>query len=383
MSAKFRTSCDTCHSAKIKCKKTDTGCQRCDNSVGGQICNFSPALPRIYRKKPNHRHLEGSQVSVPETSTLVHDLYDSQATLGQKLYIPEAASLSTYDQQIYGLGVNPEPNSFSWQYLPQSSIEVPQNPDLWSSNVDAASNTTALPVGLDATSPATIASTTSSMPVAYQPRAIDIQGSRHCPSAERCVPSPEIECAKTPCSCFALLFEAMQCLSEHATTRSPKLDIVLSSNRTAAKHCLTALQCSYPFTASSYNGVSGCTIIACGLLDRILASYQTAMVTFCASLAGEESAGSEQQDHETMGEREGDERQNLNLHTTTVQVRIGVFALERDEQILWAKEIVVKEAEKIQRTVKELADECEGVQSALLTHLMEKYKAVIVQVSAS
>lgn len=351
--------------------------------MGGQTCNFSPALPRIYHKKPNRRHVGASQTSTSETSTLLHDRYDSQATLGQELYLPEAASLSTYDQQLYSINVNPELNSLSWQYLPQSFLEVPQTPDLCSSSVDGTSTTMATPVVIDATSSATIASTTSSLPVAYESRASDIQGPEHHLSAERCPPSTEMVFANAPCSCFARLFEAMQCLSAHTTSRRPKLDVVLSSNRTAAKHCLTGLQCSHPFTTSSYDGVSGCTVIACGLLDRILASYSTAMVIFCASLAGEESTGLEQQDHETIGEREGEERESLTVDTTTVQVRIGGFALERSEQILWAKKIVVKEAEKVQETVKGFADESQGVQSLLLTHLMERCKAVIVEVSAS
>lgn len=372
MPPKLRASCDACHSAKIKCVATDTGCQRCDHSAGELACKYSPLMPRIYHKKSNRAGK--SRISQPESCT-------TQAFLRHELYPAAAAPLSIFDQQLDDIGVNAEANSFFWQNPPQSLTRVPQDPNHWPSSIDATSTTTSTPLLTDAPTPATAISTFSTPPTGNQPQASDMQDVMHDPSADTSARSPEGVFSRKPCNCFTHLLGAMRCMSAHTISRSPKLDVVLCANRTAAKHCLTSLQCPPPFNTVSHDGVSSCATIACGLLDRILASYQTAVEIFCAGLDGERHTGSEEHGDDRIGEDENDEHEWTTAHTTTVQLRIGSFALERSEQALWAREIVAREAGKIQETLKRFEVEGQGARSVLLTHLMERCKTVISEIS--
>lgn len=373
MPPKLRTSCDACHSAKIKCIATDTGCQRCDHSAVELACKYSPLMPRIYHKKSNR--VEKSRILQPEPCS-------TQAFLRHELHPTAAAPLSTFDQQLDDIGVNAEANSFFWQNLPQSLTRVPQDPNHWPSSIDATSTTTSTPLLTNAPTPATAISIFSMLPTANQPQDSNTQDVMHDPSADHSIPSPEGVFARKPCNCFTHLLEAMRCMNAYTISRSPKLDVVLCANRTAAKHCLTSLQCSHPFNTVSHHGISSCATIGCGLLDRILTSYQAAVEIFCAGLDGERQIGSEAHGDERIGEYENDEHVCTTAHTTTVQLRIGSFALERSEQVLWAREIVAREAGKIQETLKGFEVEGQGARSVLLTQLMERCKIVIGEVSS-
>lgn len=373
MPPRLRASCDACHSAKIKCIATDTGCQRCDHSVGELACKYSPLMPRIYHKKSNRG--EKSRIPHPEPCS-------TQAFLRHELDSAAAAPLSIFDQQLAGIGVNAEASCFFWQNLSQSLTRGPQDPNTWPSCIDATSTTTSTPLLTNAPIPATAISTFPMLPTANQPQASNTPDVLHNFSADPSMPSPEGVFAGKPCDCFTHLLEAMQCMNAHTISRSPKLDVVLCANRTAAKHCLTSLQCSHPFNTVSHRGISSCATIACGLLDRLLASYQAAVEIFCAGLDGERQIGSEENGDESVGEYENDEHVRTTAHTTTVQLKIGSFALERSEQVLWAREIVAREAGKIQETLKGFEVEGQGARSVLLTHLLERCKIVICEISS-
>lgn len=251
-------------------------------------------------------------------------------------------------------------------------MEMPQILNVWPSNIDAASPTASTPALTNAATPTDTASSTSLLPTAYRSRAITEQNISHFPSATS---SSERTCVRTPCNCFNRLLEAMQSMNTHTTTHNPKLDDVLCANRTAAKLCLTSLQCSHSFKTVAHDTASSCSTIACGLLDRILVSYQAALEVFCANLDGErEKEGKE---------REQDEDERMTAQTTTVELRLGSFALERSEQVLWAREIVAREAGKIQVTLKGLEVQGWGIWGVLLAHLLDRCESVIDQVSGS
>ena len=384
MPPRLRASCDACHSAKIKCVKTDTGCQRCDHSAGELTCNRSPVLPRIYRKKTIPSHHERSPTSQPERSPeslFLHHLSGAQNGLSQPTSIypaapvaPVTASLSTFDQQSYGSSVDAEPNSFFWQYLPQDSTGVPQVPTSWPSSFRSTPTTTTTPSLTNAPTPASATPTTSLAPAANQAQASDTRPIPHYLSADPSTPSPEWLAAKTPCSCYADLLEAMQLVNSHTTSCSPELDVVLCANRIAVKYCLTSLQCSDPFRKVSHDSVSSCATIASGLLDRILSSYQAAFKVFCAGLDGETGNGLGLHGDGRVGDREDEDDENIRMvrRKTTVQLRFGSFAFERSEQVLWAREIVTREAGKIQETLKEVKVQDQGTRSVLLAQLMER-----------
>ena len=150
-------------------------------------------------------------------------------------------------------------------------------------------------------------------------------------------------------------------MNTHTTTQNSKLDVVLYVNRTAAKLCLTSLQCSHSFRIAAHDMTGSCSTIACGLLDRILVSYQAALEVFCANI--------------------DDER--MTAQSTPVELRLGSFALERSEHVLWAREIVAREAGKIQVTLKGLEVQGRRIRTVLLAHLLDTCESVIDQVSGS
>ena len=380
MLPRLRASCDVCRSAKVKCVKTDTGCQRCDSSAGELACKFSPVLPRIYHKKGSPRNRgqcsQPSQPNPPIEPSLLDDFYGSnsisQAALSQVIYLPAAAPGSTLDQQLYGIDVDAEPNSFFQQYAPPSSMEMPQNSNLWLSSIDARSRTSTTPGLTNATTPTDAVSSTSQLPSTNRSQATPNYHANHCPSTSS---SSETMFTRTPCDCFTNLLKAMQNMNSHATAHNPKLDVVLCANRTAAKLCLTSLQCSQSSRTIAHDRSSSCSTIACGLLDRILISYQAALEIFCAQLDDEREKGGE--------EREDDDDERVITQTTSVEWRLGSFALEASEQVLWARKVVAREAGKIQETLKEIEVQDRSVRSVLLAHLLERYKSVIDRISGS
>ena len=104
--------------------------------------------------------------------------------------------------------------------------------------------------------------------------------------------------------------------------------------------------------------------------------------SFGAGLDGERQIGLEEHGDERIGGYENDEQVWTTAHATTVQLRIGSFALERSEQVLWARAIVAREAGKIEETLKGCEGEGPGARSVFLTHLMERCRIVIGEVSS-
>ena len=380
MIPRLRASCDQCRSAKVKCVKTDTGCQRCDSSAGELACKFGPVLPRIYHKKGSPRNRGGcsqtSQPVPPAEPSLLDDFYGSngisQAGLGQVVYLPAAAPGPTLDQQLYGIDVDAEPNCFFQQYAPPSSMQMPQNSNLWLGGIGARSPTSTTPGLTDAATPTDAASSTSLLPSTNRSQATPNHHVNHRPSASS---SSEPIFTPTPCDCFTHLLKAMQNVNSHATTHNPKLDVVLCANRTAAKLCLTGLRCSQSSRTIAHDRSSSCWTIACGLLDRILISYQAALEHFGAQLDDEREKRGE--------EGEDDEDERATRQTTSVEWRLGTFALEPSEQVLWARKVVAREAGKIQETLAGFEGQDGSVRSVLLAHLLERYKSVIDQISGS
>ena len=377
MPPRLRTSCDVCHSAKIKCVTTDTGCQRCDSFTEGLPCKFSPVLPRIYRS--HRKRVEDAQTSranPPTESSLLDDLYgpdnNTQAVPSQIIYPPAPVLASTLDQQDYGIGANAEENFFLWPYAPPSLMEKPQDLSVWLNNIEAASPSTSAPALTNGATPTDAVSSTSLLPHAHRSGATTGQNASHCPSATS---SLERTCAGTPCDCFSRLLEAMRSMNTCTITYNPKLDVVLCTNRTAAKICLASLQCSHALGNFAHDTADSCLTIACGLLDRILVSYQAALENFCTDSDGEREKEGKEHGHDN------DER--MTAQTTTVELRFGSFTLERSEQILWAREVVAREAGSILRTLKGLEVRSRGIWTVLLPHLLERYETVIDQVSRS
>ena len=140
---------------------------------------------------------------------------------------------------------------------------------------------------------------------------------------------------------------------------------MLCTNRATTKHCITSLNCAY--TIDSTDNIS-CTAIACGLLDRVLASYHAALNSFCASLEREEL------DSRAPNEDSSEDRAAM---AGGVRVRLGAFAVENSEQVLCARAIVVREIEKLQAAVEGCPNKDGNIRSVLLEHVIKRCASVV------
>ena len=384
MATKLRASCDACHFAKIKCKKSDQGCRRCDSS--GEQCFYSPALPRTYNKRktqkpasnvsrsfaPSAHRKPISANSASSTSYSIRpslsEAANNTGTLREALTESASTNVDPQTQQETAYGSN----EIYWASVPgesgsdnyASELGV-LAPELW----EFVGSPPHVPDVITPNSLATIISprsSLSSLPESSvrKPNSSDGLVVHHNPqmSTSWSLPSP---CTLEPCNCFLGILIATQRISEHASLRKPALDSVLCANRAAAKHCITSLKCA------SSNNVS-CATIACGLLDRVLASYLAALGCFSASL--------EQEGVRTQSPN-GDENEDGAAVTDGVKVRLGTFAIETSEQIPCARGIVAREVEKLRRSVEGCPNEGGTVRSVLLKHLGRRCTSVIESIT--
>lgn len=368
MSTKLRASCDACHHAKIKCIKTEHGCQRCGGS--GERCSYSPALPRVYQKRRSRKPVsqETQQLLSPSDSRdspysadplMSHNTFD-------KLGTTSASIGPTLDDQAYDITGHGAGGTF-WPFLPESSnlsgglSEYEHyTPDLWSNDATPSPLTGSVPTPVSLTAPA---SAELSLPSVLSPSTMqsELSRERETYNLHHGIPSAQSRTRDhtEPCVCFPRLLAAMQRVSIHANVGSPALDTVLCANRTASKHCFATLQCSSA-VASTMN--ISCTSISCGLLDRILISYQAALHNFCACLNDKKEVDSNlYEDDEEGGAPEQD----------TIQLKLGAFAMEKSEQIRCARGIVAREIERVRESLKSLRGDNQSIRKILSAHLIE------------
>ena len=383
MATKFRASCDACHFAKIKCIKSDQGCQRCASLR--EQCFYSPALPRTYYKRRNREPISNSSQSTtpsaggpsilvstagstdPSTRPSFPQPANNAGTPRKALTSASSTNINTHAHN----GAANGPNEFYWPFVPEESAPgnyacepAPLAPDLWGFSGTSPSLTGVI----TPSSLATIASPRSSL---YSPplsstrqtktnNELDINDPHSSASWSLQTPS-----TLEPCNCFLSLLTATQRFSGHACVSEPALDSVLCTNRATTKHCITSLNCAY--TIDSTDNIS-CTAIACGLLDRVLASYHAALNSFCASLEREEL------DSQAPNEDSSEDRAAM---AGGVRVRLGAFAVENSEQVLCARAVVVREVEKLQAAVEGCPNKDGNIRSVLLEHVIKRCTSVV------
>ena len=384
MATKLRASCDACHFAKIKCKKSDQGCQRCDSL--GEQCFYSPALPRTYNKRRRQKSTsntshsfaqsarkqpisEGSSSSTTySTRPSLSEAADNTGTLGEASTVAASTSVDpqTHHETAY------ESIESYWASVPEESAsEIYASefgvlaPETW--------GFTGIPPhlpGIDTpNSLATIISPRLSLPPLQNSPVSQPSSSNglfvHHPQVSTSwgLPNP---CTIEHCNCFFGILIATQRISEHASLSKPALDSVLCANRAAAKYCITSLNCA------SSNNIS-CATIACGLLDRILTLYHGALGCFSACL--------EQEGVDTQNPDE-DENEDRAAMTDGLKVRLGTFAIEDSEQVLCARGIVTREIEKLRESIEGCPNEGGTIRSILLEHVVRRCTCVIDSITS-
>lgn len=369
MSTKLRASCDTCHRAKLKCVRRGPKCQRCDYS--GEQCIYSPALPRVYQRRKGRESIfkPVHESDVPSTGkpSMTEHQYDvlSQQINGQSK-LPTEASTTAFSHQGYTVTVA-EPKELFWPWLPGGQA----------AGNDLAENH---PLGTPAltTADTPVAPTTANSPASLLPL-VSPSGSKQ--PGPPSPPIPPIIRHPNPthsngtddptlCNCFIRLHSAMQRMISHASMCGPPLDTVLDANRTAARHCIATLECRHGLSRSSN---IDCISIACGLLDRVLSSYQVALESFSANTGVKEP---DEKDCLRYSDKDGD----AVIDAGTMQLRLGSFAVERSEQIWWAREIVVKEIRKLREVLEGYSRKGQDIRSVLLSHLAKRCTQVIDEI---
>ena len=173
-----------------------------------------------------------------------------------------------------------------------------------------------------------------------------------------------------PCDCFSRLHSTMERMLSLASMHGPPLDTVLDTNRTAARICIMALECRQGLPIGNHVDL---TSIACGLLDRLLSLYEAALSTFSAAV------GFTKPDEED-GLQAADESGKRIIGAESLPLRLGSFAVERSEQLLWAKEIVIREIIKLRETLESYSRKGQDVRSVLLSHLARRCTQVMDEI---
>lgn len=388
MATKLRASCDACHFAKIKCIKSDQGCQRCASL--GEQCFYSPALPRTYYKRRSREPTSHSSQSTapfaggpsilvstagstdPSTRTSLPQPANNAGTPREAMTSASSTNINTHAHN----GAANGPNDFYWPFVPEESAlgnytcePAPLAPDPWGFSGTSSSLTGVI-------TPSTLATIVSPRSSLHSPplsttrqtktsNELDIHDPHSSASSSLQTPS-----TLEPCNCFLGLLTATQRVSGHASLSNAALDSVLCANRVTTKLCITSLNCAY--TMDSTDNIS-CTAIACGLLDRVLASYHAALNSFCASLEREES--------DSQGQNEDDSEDRAAI-AGGVRVRLGAFAVENGEQVICAREIVVREIERLRAAVEGCSNKGGNIRSVLLEHVIKRCTSVIITITS-
>lgn len=156
------------------------------------------------------------------------------------------------------------------------------------------------------------------------------------------------------CTCLAKLLPAIQSVHKNQTVA---IDVALRINREAVACCWSVIQCSC-------TSKLGFVIISCGLLELVLNSYQSILDSLCGGA-----------DECLMAST---------LRPHPVEVTLGGFGIEKEDQQFFLKELIKRGIRKIDSSVLPafrpiLGLEAQELHEALVFHLSRKSKAIIGQ----
>ncbi|KAI4094993.1 MAG: hypothetical protein LQ344_001840 [Seirophora lacunosa] len=276
MSTRLRSSCDACHTAKVRCQKltTDGDCERC--IAADKPCRFSPALPRGYQK----RYSVASSSLEPMTP-LSLESEDWSFLL----------SHDTFEQGI-GPSVLAEADSMQAPHSlwPTTSFEpaLPLESGATAHDINDPQPSAAI---VENQRPALFAEANSTpfdapelQHRSFSPRVSD--RSPRAPANHGSMPPDDrlhAPSSRPACTCLSSILATTQTIHHRLGRASIPLDAILKGNRDAIFLIRSALAC--PSTCARRNVPF--YSIACGCLDMVLTSYQTALR---ASLAPPPSA---------------------------------------------------------------------------------------------
>ena len=338
MSTRLRSSCDACHTAKVRCKKlsTDGDCERC--FAADKACRFSPALPRGYQK----RYSAASRLGEPMTPLSLesedwsflfnHDTFD------QAIGPPVVAD---------GNSTQPLASLWPTSFEPALSFE---------------SDETAHGINDPQRPPATVENSPTGFYDESDSPLFDAPGVQDASS----MPAG----SGPACTCLSSIMATTLTIHRRLGRASIPLDAILKGNRDAIFLIRSALAC--PNTCAKRN--MPFHSIACGCLDMVLTSYVTALR---ASLAPPPSA--------TTGTFPIPEPTCMPTGATTaacqppVELKFGDFSIGSQDQDFFVRKIFACEISRIEEILTPGMASAEAWDDGDFTALFEPLRTYLVR----
>lgn len=379
MSLKLRASCDGCHKAKVKCTAGGAECLRCKTMK--KECQYSPALPRMSQKKRMVPSNESESNSPPAACPSVNQdnhtlLWPSTSSQSQS----PGPFLSDNVEFLCSNSFNVDLTDTRW-----SSWEVHENPtnqvSLSDSHPSKYGDAVFSPIPSHLSAASVPSSNDQSLDYSQDPSSSSIDlsspqvdptnwyspfvGSLRDPSNHllRYLDHPKTEQnqhepqrdGKRGCMCLSKLLLAIQSVHKNPTVA---IDVAFRVNREAVDCCWSLIQCSC-------TNKLGLVIIACGLLELVLNSYRSASKSFCGGEDGCSVASTPK--------------------FRPVEVTLGGFGIEKEDQQFFLKELVTRSVRKIDSTLLPAFCPCIGLEAqdlheALTSHLSHKSKEIIKEI---
>ena len=418
-STKIRASCDSCHFAKVKCNKGERGCLRCTSLE--VKCTYSPAVPRVYHRRSRKASLASDQArGAPHPGHLAATPPD---TLPE-----EEISIASEDFPLTGHGSGGSAGAstpVSLSMSPQHFVPFDGSARLYWPDANLVSNMTRLNAeqssegqdwadvrsmpspssclhtvdsltlgrsGLPSISESSPPSDTAYLSLSARTDScssiiLSSTASRNSSSSNTETPSSQAQNKSTSCQCFPRLLAAMKHMEEHTSVADAALDRVLCTNRVAAKDCVASLQCTSSPSGTHTTMNMTCQLLACGLLDRMIQAYQNAVRRFCDLNTQTDcsSFSPYREESDLYNIRPSVGIADAMTPDHALKLRLGDFAVETQDQIMYTKRIVVTEVEKVRRTAMHAQGETHqdrlGMTSMLLKYLIQRCDEAIERIS--
>ena len=388
MSSKLRTSCNSCHDTKVKCVKDRTAnsvCTRCKSL--NQACQYSPLMPRIYRKRrklscPSHvrrsarsRSKSFASDSLPNGTDgilpSIPPLHNFQVPPADRQIDPVLSALSN----AFNFGQD----KGEAQWAPAREFRAEQFFDLPKCNSydelletfpseHASVDSLVLRNGTSPEReirciywPQTLLSPNSEAEE-RQPHHLE-SSSYNTPFIQRVAKLPHVQNHGTRFgNCLNLLQLTMQSQSSNFESPIPTIDCILNTNRSAILNCQAVLHCMCRANETWFS------TMVCALLEMVLSSYDSAFNSFLRSL---DDSWSDEDD--LWSEQRRDRQANR-----SVKLSLGSFNLNKQDQVSYVRRLVKREVREVKKVLQKLSEwiNSHGLFEALVTQSIHRCNIV-------
>ena len=390
---KLRSSCDTCHAAKVRCasKSPLEVCERC--TTHGIQCSYSPSL-RLTKQGATRK----AAVTSPTQASRRSSSSSQFRKLSEQGY-PSASVQRSYSSisppslvDDFGVGSLASPSTSTSSGYGIAGQAVDFVTPLWAEQEVPGQQNTVTPIGsLDGsmfwneeTVGRLFPKSALDVPSSQEPGLVpqlrnapthadgkhlhnDAAGTTSRTQSE----NDSVPASQSSCDCHARVLEALH-LSQHLGAGIRKagdfriaLDRVLVENKSAITRCSKVLDCTPCFAGSTS------FLLVATLLSQILTLYQLACEIYLRRIPAETG-------HQT----------DQAIVPGPLRINFGAYELEEEDEVLLKKELVLIELRKVESLLgrlkgatKRLNDRSEhGTYDALLTSLTKNLRLVVKEI---